>query len=133
MEEHHKRDFQIFLPFWWIIAVKVDLFPAGQSFLNDFSGSFVSNRFLIKSILNRNRIVSKGFHNLSIKNRIGSKPIRFDSPGWDNVTDQGLRKARIKYLILITGKPFTCFQWAPSNGLQQLNREKLFKIVTEWG
>jgi hypothetical protein len=43
MEEHHKRDFQIFLPSWWIIAVKVDLFPAGQSFLNDFSSSFVFN------------------------------------------------------------------------------------------
>jgi hypothetical protein len=46
MEEHHTRDFQIFLPSWWMIAVKVDLFPAGQSFLNDFSGSFVSNRIV---------------------------------------------------------------------------------------
>jgi hypothetical protein len=46
MEEHHKRDFQIFLPSWWIIAVKVALFTAGQSILNDFSGSFVSNRIV---------------------------------------------------------------------------------------
>jgi hypothetical protein len=43
MEEHHKRDFQIFLPSWWIIAMRVDQFPAGQRFLIDFSGNFVSN------------------------------------------------------------------------------------------
>jgi hypothetical protein len=46
MEEHHKRDFQIYLPSWWIIAVKGDLFPAGQSFLNNSSGSFVSNQIV---------------------------------------------------------------------------------------
>ncbi len=67
--------------------------PGGQSLWNmpiywwpikfdECWGGFVSNRFFfcIESILNRNQIEWKGFCNISIKNRIESKPIRFDSP-----------------------------------------------------
>jgi hypothetical protein len=81
-KHNHKRDCQIFLPSWWIITSKISVSPAGQ-------GLFMTFRAVLYRIeLFFDQIEWNSFYNLSIKNQIESKPIRFDSPAmkWPGLT-----------------------------------------------